>query len=143
MWIIWRKTTKKTSKTFEIVALIFVILVVSVGIYVALTSPRTIVSFPVSFTIGADVESKEFDVPMLHSLVQVEVAISTGSALWTASILNHGDTLWTHVTAQGGQTTYKSEWIQIRSGHYNFTFGTAGLGTLAAEIKVTSKGGFW
>jgi hypothetical protein len=137
------KTTKKTSKTLKIVALIFVILFVSVGIYAALTSPRTIVSFPVSFTIGADVERKEFDVPMLHSFVQVEVAISTGSALWTASILNHDDTLWTHTAAQGGQTTYRSEWIQIPSGHYNFTFATAGLGTLAAEIKVTSKGGFW
>ena len=44
---------------------------------------------------------------------------------------------------KGGKTTYISEWIQIHSGHYNFTFATAGLGTLSAEIRVTSKGGFW
>ena len=137
------KTTKKTSKTLKIVALVFVILFLSVGVYAALTSPRTIVSFSVSFTIGADVERKEFDLPILHSLVQLEVAINTGSALWTSSILNNNGTLWTHNAAQGGQTTYISEWIQIPSGHYNFTFTTAGLGTLAAEIRVTSKGGFW
>lgn len=75
----------------------------SVGIYAALTYPRTIVSFPVSFTIGADVQRKEFDVPVLHSWVQLEVAINTGSALWTASILNHNGTLWTHNAAQGRQ----------------------------------------
>jgi hypothetical protein len=73
----------------------------------------------------------------------VEVTVNSGTLLWTAQILSQSETLWTHATHQVGKTTYKSDWIKLSSGHYNFTFVTVGLGSLEADIKVTSKGGFW
>ena len=137
------KSFGKTSKSLRAVVLIVVLLVVALCVYAALTYPKTVVSFPVSFTWGADVEHREFDVPLLHGLVQVEVVISSGTALWTAKIILEDETIWSHAAHQGGQTTYKSGWIELSTGHYNFTFATAGLSSLEAEIKVISKGGFW
>jgi hypothetical protein len=137
------KTPKKTSKTLKVVILIAVIAIATLSAYAALTYPKTVVSFPVAFTIGATVEHKEFDMPLLHEWAQVEVIISSGTVLWTATITLQDETIWTHTAHQGDQTTYKSGWIKLTSGHYNFTFATAGLGSLEAEIKVTTKGGFW
>lgn len=131
------------NRNLKIVATIIIIVIATVGIYGALTYPRTVLAFPVSFTIGADVKREQLDVPFLNDWVQVEVTINSGSALWTARILNQEETVWSHAAAQGGQTTYNSGWIQIASGTYNFTFATAGAGSLSAEITVTSKGGFW
>jgi hypothetical protein len=131
------------KKTLTAVVLIAVLVVVALGVYIALTYPKTGVSFPVSFTWGADVENKEFDVPLLHGWAQVEVIVGSGTTLWTANIINQDETIWSHAAHQGGQTTYESGWIELPSGQYNFTFATAGLGSLEAEIKVTTKGGFW
>lgn len=111
--------------------------------YLALTYPRVLVSFTVSFTIGADSRRVEFEVPFLHEYVKVEVHVSSGNALWTAKILSGDTAVWSHAASQGGQTTYASEWIKLSSGRYNFTFATAGLGSLEAEVKLSSKGGFW
>lgn len=113
------------------------------GLFLLLTFPKSAVSFTVSFTIGADVERREFSVPVLHSSAQVEVIVNSGNLLWTARIQQQEDVLWSHTAHQGGQTTYQSEWISLPSGNYNFTFATAGIGSLDAEIKVTSKGGIW
>lgn len=132
-----------SSKTFKAVVLITVLMVVSVVMYAVLTYPRTVVSFSVAFTIGANVESREFEMPFLHRWVEVEVTVTSGTALWTAKITSQNETFWSHATHQGGQTTYRSGWIELPSGKYNFTFATAGLGSLEAEIKVTTKGGFW
>ena len=118
-------------------------IIVTVGVFAALTYPRNVLGFPVSFMVGAQTERKEFNVPVLHSLVQVQVVVSSGTALWAAKILSQDSELWSHRTAQGGQTTYNSGWMQIASGNYNFTFATVGFGTLDAEITVSSKGGFW
>jgi hypothetical protein len=131
------------KKTLRTVVLIAVLVVIALGIYIALTYPKTVVSFPVSFTWGADVENKEFEVPLLHGRAQVEVIVSSGQTWWTANIIHQDDPIWNHTTHQEDQTTYKSGWIELSSGHYNFTFATAGLGSLEAEIKVTTKGGFW
>ena len=136
------KSSGKT-KTLRSVVLIAVLVVVALGVYAAITYPKTVVSFPVAFTIGANVEHKEFDMPLLHGWTQVEVIVSSGTALWTATIKHQDETIWNHHASQGGQTTYKSGWIELPSGHYNFTFATAGLGSVEAEIKVTTKGGFW
>ncbi len=111
--------------------------------YAALTYPKTVVSFPVSFTIGADLEQREFNMPLLHGAANVEVIVNTGTALWSATIKHHNETIWNHLASQGGQTTYKSEWIELSGDHYNFTFATAGLGSLQADVKVTTEGGFW
>jgi len=137
------KSSRKTSNTFMVVILIVVLVLVALGVYAAITYPKTVVSFPVSFTIGADMEHREFEVPLSHGQVQIEVTVSSGTALWTATITQKDETIWSHTAHQGDQTTYKSGWIELPSGHYNFTFATAGLGSLEAEIKVTSKGGFW
>lgn len=131
------------TRLLMVVVLIIIIGGAGFGLYIFLTYPRSVVNFPVSFTIGADVEHREFSVPILHEIVQVEVVVNTGNLLWTASILQNGDVLWSHAAHQGGQTTYRSDWVRLPSGNYNFTFVTAGIGTLDAEIQVTSKGGFW
>ncbi len=109
----------------------------------AFTFPREILTFPISFTIGADVKREPMEVPFMNDRIMVEVKINSGSALWNARILNGEETVWSHSAAQGGQTTYNSGWLQISSGLYNFSFATAGAGSLSAEITVTSKGGFW
>jgi hypothetical protein len=114
-----------------------------VGILAVWTYPRTALSFPVSFTVGLQTERKEFNVPALHSLVQVQLTVSSGTALWEAKILNQDTELWAHRATQGEQTTYSSGWMQIASGNYNLTFATIGFGALNAEITVSSKGGFW
>lgn len=137
------KTVRKTSRRMKIAVLILILIIAAVGVFAALTYPRTLLSFPVSFTIGAQTERLEFNVPMLHSWVQVQVIVNTGTALWSARILSQNSELWSHGAAQGGQTTYNSGWIQLANGNYNFTFATVGLGTLDANIVVSSKGGFW
>jgi hypothetical protein len=114
-----------------------------VSILGALTFPREVLTFPISFTIGADVKRELMEVPFMNDRVMVEVIINRGSALWNARILNGEETVWSHSAAQGGQTTYNSGWLQVSSGLYNFSFATAGAGSLSAEITVTSKGGFW
>ena len=129
------------SKTLVLVMII--VIAGAAGIYSALTYPRAVLDFPVSFTVGADVTRRAFNVPILNGRAQVEVVVNSGTSLWTAEISNQGNTLWSHGALQGGQTTYKSEWIELPSGSYNFTFATTGGGPLNAGIKVISKGGFW
>lgn len=132
------------ASTTKIVAAVIIIVVAIAGVYAALTFPRTVVDFQVSFTVGADRQQKEFEVPLLHDKVQVEVTVNSGSALWRASIADaDGDEIWSHSAAQGEQTTYSSDWTSLPSGGYNFTFGTVGGGGLQANIRVASKGGFW
>jgi len=131
-----------SSRKVAVMAAILMIIGVFVA-YLALTYPRVLIAFTVSFTIGADVKRVEFEVPFLHEYVRVEVHVSSGNALWTARILDGEDAVWSHTASQGGQTTYTSDWIRLASGRYNFAFATAGLGSLEAEVKIVSKGGFW
>ncbi len=133
----------KMSKTLIASVLILVVIVAVVGAYAILTYPRTVLGFSVSLTVGADVERKEFDVPILDQWVQVKVIVDSGTSLWIARILNQENILWNHQALQGGQTTYISEWMALPNGHYNLTCATIGLGSLNAHIEVTSKGGFW
>lgn len=135
-------SAKKSRATVFFVIATVIIMVLLVA-YFTLTYPRVLVNFSVSFTIGADVRRMEFEVPFLHERVKVEVSVYSGNALWTAKILSGDDVLWNQAASQGGQTTYSSEWIRLPSGRYNFTFATAGMSSLEAEIKLTSKGGFW
>jgi hypothetical protein len=92
---------------------------------------------------GVTYTPKEFDVPWLHGSLQVEIKVQSGTAIWSAKITSGDKEIWSHTAPQGGQTTYTSEWIGISTGHYNFTFGTIGVGSLEAEVRVTTKGGFW
>lgn len=120
-----------------------IVVVIIFGAYAALTYPQIIVDFPVSFTIGANVEEQEFEISPLQGKVQVEIVISSGSVLWSATITDQNQTIWEHRTTQGEQTTYQSNWIDLSSGQYNFTFSTTGFGNLNANVKVVTKGGFW
>jgi hypothetical protein len=131
---------KPILKIFIAVAAISIAIV---GILAAITFPREILTFPVSFTIGADVKREQVEVPLLNGQVMVQVIINSGSALWNVRMLDGEVTVWSHSAAQVEQTTYNSGWILIPSGTYNFTFATAGAGSLSAEITVSSKGGFW
>ncbi len=131
------------SNATKIAASILVVILVIVVVFVGITYPKNILSFSVSFTVGAQAERKEFTVPILDSQVEVQVAVTSGTALWTARIQSDDNTLWSHSAAQGGQTTYTSAWTSLARGNYNFTFVTVGIGTLNADITVSSKGGFW
>ncbi|MGB9683657.1 MAG: hypothetical protein ACPL1Z_01850 [Candidatus Bathyarchaeales archaeon] len=133
----------KKSRAKIVLALTVMLIAVLAVAYFLVTYPRVLVDFTVSFTIGADSRRVEFEVPFLHDYVKVEVYVSSGNALWNAKILSGDETLWSHSAQQSGQTTYSSEWIKLSSGRYNFTFATAGLGSLEAKVKLTSKGGFW
>jgi len=125
-----------------VVALVAVL--ATVVLYSVLTLPTIVVDMQISFNAGIEEEVEYFDVTFLHDKVQVEVAITTGAALWRANIADaNGSDVWSHSKAQGDSTTYQSEWITLPSGHYSFTFGTIGIGNLDANVKATSKGGFW
>ena len=137
------ETSSKKSMTTKALLLVTIIVGAFFVVYMAITYPRVIVSFHVSFTVGADVKRVEFEVPFLHSWIKVEVFVNSGTALWTAKILSNDTALWSHTASQSGQTTYSSEWIKISSGYYNFTITTVGIGSLEAEVRITSKGGFW
>lgn len=119
------------------------VLIAAFFVYAGVTYPKTVLSSSVSFTVGFDVMSRGFNVPFLNDKVQVQVAVESGAALWTAQILNQSQVIWEHSAGQGEQTTYKSDWIELPSGSYNFTFRTLGAGSLSAQVTVTSKGGFW
>jgi hypothetical protein len=128
----------------KFVATVFVLIMVFVGIYLVLAFPRAAIDFSVSFAVGADREEKEFEVPFWHDRVQIQVIVEGGSALWRGRILDSDkNEVWEHMKAQGEQTSYTSDWIDLPSGRYNFTFGTRGFGDLQANVKVTTKGGFW
>lgn len=135
--------SSRKSKPKKVLALTVIIVLVLVIAYLAATYPRVSAAFSVSFTVGADVRRLEFEVPFLHNRVRVEVLVRNGNALWNAKILSGSESLWSHASSQSGQTTYISEWIKTPAGHYNFTFATVGIGSLEAEIKLTSKGGLW
>ena len=122
------------------IAVVVVVLVVS-ALYAGLTYPRTIVTVPVSFTVGADVTSTQFDQPALNNRVQVQVSVESGLALWQARILDGDQVMWEYATGQSGQQSYDSGWIYLPSGNYNFTFGA--IGALDAMVTVSTKGGFW
>ena len=132
------------AKKIILIALsIVAIIVVVFGAYAALTYPRNVVSFTVSFTTGADVQRELFSTPWLNDKVLVEIDIQSGSALWGAEITSGNSTIWSHSALQGGQTIYISGWMALPPGDYNFTFRTLGLGSLQANAKVMTKGSFW
>ena len=131
------------SKAIIASAAIVVLVVAIFAVYAGVTYPRTVVAIPVSFTIGADSTTVEFEQPVLDDRVQVQVAVENGAAFWRARILNGAQVIWEHSAAQGEQQSYNSGWLSLPSGRYNFTFGTLGIGSLDATVTVTSKGGFW
>ena len=94
--------TKGISKAL-VAIMIVIVLAASVGFYLLLTFPRNSVDFPVSFTIGADVERVEFSVPVLHGWVQVEVVVSSGNLVWTAKILRGNNMMWVDSKSQAGK----------------------------------------
>ncbi len=124
-------------------AIIVIVVIAVFAVYAGITYPKTTVTVPVSFTIGADSRSSAFDQPILDDKVQVQVSVQSGAALWRARILSGDQVIWEHAAAQGEQQTYNSGWIALASGSYNFTFATVGIGSLDATVAVSSKGGFW
>ncbi len=127
-----------------IASVIIVIVVIAVFVvYAGITYPRTVITVPVSFTIGADSTTTTFDQPAYDDKVQVQVTVQNGAAIWRARILSNEQVIWEHSAAQGEQQSYNSGWISLPSRSYNFTFGTVGIGSLDATVTVSSKGGFW
>jgi len=131
------------QKTVMAIVTIVVLVVAAFAVYAGITYPRTLISIPVSFSLGAESKTTALDQSFLSNKVQVQVTIENGAALWRAQILNGSEVLWEHSAAQGEQQSYDSGWMQLPSGNYNFTFGTIGIGSLEAQVTVTSKGGFW
>ena len=122
---------------------VLIVLIVAIAGYALWTYPRDVVSFPVAFNAGSDLIKKPFAVPVLDSEVMITITIQSGSAIWGASIISGNNTAWSHTAAQGGTTTYTSDWIILQPGDYNFSFGTIGLGGVDAQVTVKAKGGFW
>jgi hypothetical protein len=126
------------------IAAVFITSIAVASIYVIIVFPRAVTDFSVSFTVGVDREERVFEVPLLHDKVQVQVIVDSGSALWRARILDSDENeVWEHTKAQGEQTSYTSDWLDLQSGRYNLVFGTVGIGHLQANVKVMTKGGFW
>lgn len=136
-------SSKRTSSSLKIGAAVIIVVLIIVGVYAAFTYPRTVLSFPVSFSLLGDFRREPFEVPILDSWIRVEVAISSGASLWMANVASTSESLWNHTAIQGEQTSYDSGWITLSSGSYNFTFATLGIGPLSGEITINSKGGFW
>ena len=136
------KQTPKPKSAIALVAIV-IIIVTALSAYAAVTYPRTTTSISESFKIGVDSKTTAVNQPLLDDKVQVHVTVQNGAALWRARILNGSQVIWEHSTAQGEQLSYSSDWIQLPSGSYNFTFGTIGIGSLDATATVSSKGGFW
>ncbi len=131
-----------SKRTTALVAII-VVVVASTSAYAIWTYPRNVVTFPIVFTVDANVLTQLFAVPMLDNQVQVVIVVQSGAAIWTAAILSGDNNLWGHTAAQGGQTTYNSGWMVLQSGNYNVSFRTLGLGGVNAQVTVTAKGGPW
>ena len=133
------------TRTLKIAAIILVAVIVISVAYAAITFPHTIVNFPVAFSVGPDQAKTEFEVPALNDKVQVHVTLSGNSTSWRAAIEDaDGVELWYYSgPAETNQTTYHSAWEMVPSGRYNFTFLAVGRESLSAEIRLTSKGGFW
>ncbi len=131
------------SRGFAAVTVIILLMIVALVVYAVITYPRNTLTIQVSFTIGADVVTKEFNQPFLDNMVQVQVSVQSGASLWSAQLLNQSQVLWEHAARQGEQTSYKSDWIELPMGNYSFTFKTIGVGSLNAQVTITSKGGFW
>jgi hypothetical protein len=128
-----------------VVAAIVVVVIVVAGfaVYLGLTYPRTTVNIPVSFTAGIDSQNISFEQPLLMDKAQVTVAIQSGAAVWQAQILDGDQVIWEHTAAQAEQESYTSDWNDLPSGSYDFTFRLIGAGPLEATIMVQSKGGIW
>lgn len=123
--------------------ILFLVALIVVGGYVALTYPKTVANIPVSFKIGAESKTVEFDVSPLHDKCYIEVSVTSGNALWGAKLVSGNVTVWSHSASQGSQTSYRSGWFTIQSGHYTFTFNTIGFGSLEGVVIVQTKGGPW
>jgi hypothetical protein len=122
---------------------VVIVVVAAFSVYTGLTYPRTVVTVPVSFTLGTDVTNTQFNQPTMDGSVRVQVTVQSGAAIWRARILNGDTVVWEHAAAQGGQQSYDSGWLDLPSGTYNFTFGLIGGNSLQATATVSSKGGFW
>ncbi len=87
------------SKAVKAALAVVIIVIVVFASFAGLTYPRIAAGFSVSFTVGVDRQEKEFELPFLHGLAQVEVKVVSGTSLWSAEISSNGETLWTHATA--------------------------------------------
>lgn len=124
-----------------IMLLVFALIVA--GGYSVLTYPKTVVNIPVSFKFGAESRTIEFDVSPLQDSYNIDVSVTNGNALWGAKLVSGNLTVWSHSASQGSQTSYKSGWLPISPGHYTFTFGTIGFGSLEGAVTLQIKGGPW
>jgi hypothetical protein len=127
----------------SITAILLVAVLAIVAGYGALTYPKTEAIINISFGIGAESKTAEFDLSMLHDNAKIEVSITSGTALWNAKLISGNQTVWTHAASQGMQTAYASEWVHASPGHYKLVFSTIGFSSLVGEVKVTTKGGPW
>lgn len=62
--------------------------------YAALTYLRLVLSIPISFTAGVQFQTREFKVPFLHNMVEVEVVVDSDTSLWTPRIMSQDNVLW-------------------------------------------------
>ena len=131
------------SKTTLSAIILVVIILLGLSIFAIITYPQVLVNSPIALTLGTDSKNVEFEQPFLNDKLQVQVKIDSGVSLWEAKILDNDTVVWEHSTGQSEKTTFRSDWISLPSGSYNFTFKTIGIGSLGAVVTVSSKGSFW
>jgi hypothetical protein len=138
-----QKKNKRSKKPIVIAVVVLIAIIATVATFLALTQPRTVLSFQVTFSVNGDAANESFEVPAFTDKIQVWVNVSRGDALWSAKILKGETEVFSHQAVQGEQTPYNGGWMTLPQGTYKFNFTTIGLDMLSATIKVTAKGGFW
>ena len=137
--ILFSPQSSVLSAATVIMLMIIAIIFVAVAAYAAVTFPRTVASTTVSLTAGINSKTVEFDVPSLHEKAQIEIKVQSGlGAVWSATISSGNNVLWN----KQGSGNYLSDWFNLPTGHYVFTFITLG-GSLEAQVNIITKGGIW
>ncbi|MEM2906982.1 MAG: hypothetical protein QW739_02765, partial [Candidatus Odinarchaeota archaeon] len=78
---------------------------------------------------------------ILQTQLQLNIAITSRSALWTLRLYNStGDIVWSYSALSTGALTVNSPWITITG---NFTIQIAALGALTGQVIVSGRGFPW
>ncbi|MEM2109438.1 MAG: hypothetical protein QW327_03015 [Candidatus Odinarchaeota archaeon] len=119
---------------------IIVIVIAAVGGWLAISYPREISRISVNIE-AAGIETHDGSLQILQTQLQLNIAITSSSALWTLRLYNStGDIVWSYSALSTGALTVNSPWITITG---NFTIQIAALGALTGQVIVSGRGFPW
>jgi hypothetical protein len=86
--------------------------------------------------------SKEFAGALILIGVGILLLLQGSNMLFEMNPLTVSPRAWLEPHClQSSQTTFISDWIRLSSGRYNFTFATAGLGSLEVKLSLHLRAG--